>query len=149
MAAVDVRSQASKHRHQTKRDRVILPAHLIPEARLPTATLPSSRRQYEAACAVLAMQQRQQRQRKRSRRRSWKPYQVKILTQASSGFRFVRRRGIQQPVTTAMMMKNRARTNQRRVDAHYALLAQLGYMKSEGLFLSALGVENDTWDYSK
>jgi hypothetical protein len=90
-----------------------------------------------------------QRQQRSKHRRPWKPYQVKIVTQASTGFRFVRRRGIQQPVTTAMMMKNRARTNQRRVDDHYALLAQMGYMKSEGLFLSALGVENDTWDYGK
>ncbi|KAI8337936.1 hypothetical protein BC941DRAFT_424105, partial [Chlamydoabsidia padenii] len=143
VTAVDIRSQASKKRHQARTDRVILPPHLLDLARVPT-TIPSSRRQYNAAKILLTMQQRYQ---KKPRSIKWKPHQVIMVTQASSGFRFIRRRGIRQPVTTSMMMKNRARTNQKRVDKHYALTGLVDDIKSEGLFLSQLGVQDDSQEY--
>jgi hypothetical protein len=68
-----------------------------------------------------------------------KPYQVAITTQHSSGCEFKRVRGWVQPVRTAMMIKNRVKTKQVRLDRFYELTSQLEMIKSERTFLESLG----------
>lgn len=67
-----------------------------------------------------------------------KPYQVAILTQHSSGYRFKRVRGWVQPVQTAMMFKNRVKTNQTRLDKLFEYKSQIEMIRSERLFLATL-----------
>lgn len=68
-----------------------------------------------------------------------KPYQVAMTTQHSSGYEFKRVRGWRQPVKTAMMLRNRVKTNQIRLDRYYDLKTQLDMIRSEREFLRNLG----------
>ncbi|KAI8077754.1 uncharacterized protein BX664DRAFT_343401 [Halteromyces radiatus] len=149
ITATDIRSQASKHRHPSFYDRISLPPHLISDVRLTglSTPVPSNRKEYKVATKTLEIMRRQQKNRRKSIVREWKPYQVKRVVQASSGFKFIRRRGFRQPVTTSMMMKQRTRTIQKRLDLYYHLRTQRDYMKSEQIFLNQLGVKNDCREY--
>ncbi|CAO3592187.1 unnamed protein product [Absidia cylindrospora] len=146
IAAADIRSQASRLRNTRRSDRMILPSHLIEEARLPMSRVPSSRRLYKAAIALMTQQKKEQRQ-KPKKQIVLKPYQVKRASYASSGFMFVERRGFRQPTRTGMMMKNRAKTQQKRLDESNRLMVQKNDLLSESLFLKQLGVTDDTNEY--
>ncbi|GAA5810799.1 hypothetical protein MFLAVUS_004226 [Mucor flavus] len=68
-----------------------------------------------------------------------KPYQVAIVAQTSNGYQFKRVRGWVQPVQTSMMLKDRVKTNQIRLDKLSDLKIQLEMIESEKLFLDTLG----------
>jgi hypothetical protein len=68
-----------------------------------------------------------------------KPYQVAITTTTANGFTFKRVRGWRQPVRTSMMLKNRVKTLQARLDRFNEFKSQLDMIKSERLFLENLG----------
>lgn len=88
-------------------------------------------------------------QKKKSRFRRRKPYQVAITLSDSSGHSFKRVRGWRQPVRTAMMLKNRVKTTQRRLDTSYAYQEQLDMLRHERQFLSQLGAWEDTSECGK
>ncbi|KAI8331447.1 hypothetical protein EDC96DRAFT_527175 [Choanephora cucurbitarum] len=67
-----------------------------------------------------------------------KPYQVAITTRTAFGFEFKRVRGWRQPVQTSMMMKNRVKVQQARLDRFNLFKQQLEMIRSERLFLSQL-----------
>ncbi|CAO3626337.1 unnamed protein product [Mucor fragilis] len=67
-----------------------------------------------------------------------KPYQVAIATQHAMGFRFKRVRGWRQPVKTSMMIKNRVKAIQVRIDKFQQCRAQLDMIRGERLFLQHL-----------
>ncbi|OBZ82552.1 hypothetical protein A0J61_09402 [Choanephora cucurbitarum] len=67
-----------------------------------------------------------------------KPYQVAITTRTAFGFEFKRVRGWRQPVQTSMMMKNRVRVQQARLDRFQLFKQQLEMIRSERLFLTQL-----------
>ncbi|RCH94023.1 hypothetical protein CU098_002443, partial [Rhizopus stolonifer] len=68
-----------------------------------------------------------------------KPYQTVMTTRTSSGYEFKRIRGWRQPVKTSMMLKNRVKTIQGRLDRYSMFKSQLGMIQSERLFLEQLG----------
>ncbi|KAL9555336.1 hypothetical protein MBANPS3_002399 [Mucor bainieri] len=67
-----------------------------------------------------------------------KPYQVAIATQHAMGFQFKRVRGWRQPVKTAMMIKNKVKATQVRIDKFQQYRAQLDMIRGERLFLQTL-----------
>ncbi|GAN09348.1 hypothetical protein MAM1_0261d08874 [Mucor ambiguus] len=67
-----------------------------------------------------------------------KPYQVAIATQHAMGFQFKRVRGWRQPVKTSMMIKNKVKATQARIDKFQLYRAQLDMIRGERLFLQYL-----------
>lgn len=61
------------------------------------------------------------------------------MAQTSNGDKFKRVRGWVQPVQTSMMLKDRVKTNQMRLDKLNELKKQLEMIESERLFLDTLG----------
>ncbi|KAL9543604.1 hypothetical protein PS6_009189 [Mucor atramentarius] len=67
-----------------------------------------------------------------------KPYQVAITTQHNMGFQFKRVRGWRQPIKTSMMIKNRVKAVQARIDKFQQYRGQLDMIRGERLFLQHL-----------
>lgn len=67
-----------------------------------------------------------------------KPYQVALTVKTASGYTFKRVRGWRQPVQTAMMLKNRVKKSQERVDRWNELKDQLSMIEGEKKFLNHL-----------
>ncbi|KAG2192895.1 hypothetical protein INT46_008903 [Mucor plumbeus] len=68
-----------------------------------------------------------------------KPYQIAITTKHAIGFVFKRVRGWRQPVKTSMMIKNRVKANQVRIDKFQSYKLQLEMIRGERTFLQNLG----------
>ncbi|KAF7723872.1 hypothetical protein EC973_001544 [Apophysomyces ossiformis] len=134
---MDIRSVAARNRSGPK-NRQILPDSLMQQAAI-NRSLPLTRR----ARATYTRRKRKTRFRQR------KSYQVAITLRDSSGHLFKRVRGWRQPVRTAMMLKNRVKTVQRRLDRLYTYQAQLEMLRQERQFLKRLGLKEDTSECGK
>ncbi|CEP06920.1 hypothetical protein [Parasitella parasitica] len=75
---------------------------------------------------------------KRSKIVERKSYQVAITVRHALGFEFKRVRGWRQPVQTSMMIKNRVKATQKKIDKYNDLKLQLEMVRGERLFLQNL-----------
>ncbi|CAO3615256.1 unnamed protein product [Cunninghamella blakesleeana] len=151
LEATDIRSQKSRQRNPT--DRIKLPTYLhsIVKLNQDHYPIPTSQRKINELIQLIEKEKKEQRQRKLTKQheklKHYKYFDSRKAIQASSGYYFVRIKGIPLPTHVAVRMKKRVKDNQDQIDLFQKMLEDKKYIMDERLFLDQLKIKHDLRKY--